>query len=137
MKTKFFNLAIALSMAGGSIALSSCDDDDNKSEYSYDGIDAFVNMSADVDGAVSSADLDGCTITFISVQSKDTYTFTISKGDLADNASGKVKVYVPVGTYDISLEKAADGKTIFFRKENVTIKDANQNVDVKLIATAA
>lgn len=137
MKTKFFNLAIALAMAGGSIALSSCDDDEKKSEYSYDGIDAFVNMSADVDGAVSSADLDGCTITFISVQSKDTYTFTISQSDLADNASGKVKVYVPVGTYDISLEKSADGKTIFFRKENVTIKDANQNVDVKLIATAA
>jgi hypothetical protein len=67
MKTKFFNLAIALAMAGGSIALSSCDDDEKKSEYSYDGIDAFVNMSADVDGAVSSADLDGCTITFISV----------------------------------------------------------------------
>ena len=47
MKTKFFNLAIALAMAGGSIALSSCDDDDNKSEYSYDGIDAFVNMSTE------------------------------------------------------------------------------------------
>ena len=132
------NFAIAAAMACGSIALSSCNDDnDNKSGYSYSGIDAFVNMSADVDGAVSPSDLDGCVISFTSVQSKDTYTFTVSKSDLDDNAGGKVKVYVPVGTYDISLEKSSDGKTVFFRKENVTIKDENQSVDVKLIATVA
>ena len=137
MKNRFINLAIALAMAGGSFALSSCDDDDNKSEYSYDGIDVFINMTSDVDGAVSSADLDGCVITLTSVKNKDTYTFTVSKDALSENASGKVKVYVPADTYDISLEKNTDDKTIFIRKENVTIKAANQNVDVKLISTVA
>lgn len=137
MKNRVINYALALAMAGGSIALSSCDDDDDNNGYSYSGIDAFVNLKSDVDGAVSSNDLDGCTVTLTSVQSKDTYTFDIKKETLDENANGKVKIYIPIGTYDVSLEKTIDGKTIFVRKENVTIKDANQTIDVKLIATVA
>mgnify|MGYP002623468664 CR=1 FL=1 len=138
MKNRFFNLAVALAMACGSFVLASCDDDDdNKSEYSYSGIYAFINMSSDVEGAITASDLDSCTISLTSTQSKDVYTFTVSKETLDANGNGQVKVYIPVGTYDISLEKSANGKTIFFRKENVTIKDENQNVDVTLIATVA
>ena len=119
MKNRVINYALALAMAGGSIALSSCDDDDDNNGYSYSGIDAFVNLKSDVDGAVSSNDLDGCTVTLTSVQSKDTYTFDIKKETLDENANGKVKIYIPIGTYDVSLEKTIDGKTIFVRKENI------------------
>ena len=137
----FNRLAIVLTMACASFALTSCDKDDennNKNNgYSYSGIDAYVSMSCDVENAVSASDLEGCTLKLVSTQSKDEYTFTITKEMLDEVAGGKIKIYVPVGTYDVSLEKTVGSKTIFLRKENVTIKDEGQIVDVKLIATVA
>lgn len=136
MKKNYMKLAVAIAVAGATMMFSSC-----KEEEENNNIKATVTMVSDVDGSITAEDLDGAVLTAVSTESKDTYTFSVSKEDLesasSDASKFVVPVVLPVGTYDLSLEKTIEGKTIFIRSENVTIKDAGQDVDVKLITTVA
>lgn len=131
-------------MAGGMILCASC-----QKEEENNNVKATVSMVCDVDGSISADDLDGSVLKAVSTDSKDTYTFTVSKNDLVVTEGANLKttvslvtvfkigIVLPVGTYDLSLEKTIKGKTIFIRSENVTIKESGQNIDVKLITTIA
>ena len=110
--------------------LTACDDDDDND------VRATVSVTCDVAGSISADEIDGAVLTAIATESKDTYTFTVSKNDFDANGNGKIAIKLPVGVYDFSLEKSAEGKTIFLRSENVTVK-GDDEISVKLIATAA
>lgn len=136
MIRKFIKVSIAFAMIGATVLCSSCTKEDENNN-----VKATVSMVSDVEGSISAEDLDGAVLTATSTESKDTYTFTVSKDDLKDTSSDattfEVPIVLPVGTYDLSLEKTIDGKTIFIRSENVTIKESGQDVNVKLITTVA
>lgn len=130
MNKKVLNFAIAMAMLGGSAMFTACDDDDDND------VKATVSVTCDVAGSISADEIDGAVLTAIATESKDTYTFTVSKNDFDANGNGKITIKLPVGVYDFSLEKSAEGKTIFLRSENVTVK-GDDEISVKLIATAA
>ena len=132
MYTKLSKFAMAFAMAAISVAFSSCKDE----EEGVAKISAKINMIEDVEGSISADEIKGAKITLTSTQSKDVYTFTVPANIEVDGTSG-ISVSVPIGTYDISLEKTVDGKTIFLRQENVTIKEENQTIVAKLITTVA
>ena len=124
MIKKFLKMLAFAGAVASAVGLSACkDDDDNNVKKLY---------------AISSKDikaLAGAKITFTEVSSKDVYMFDFPEM----NADGTVSfnVNVPVGTYDISMEKDVDGKVIFLRQQNVTIKSEGQQVEAKIIATVA
>ncbi|MBQ8020345.1 MAG: hypothetical protein IJ263_08090, partial [Paludibacteraceae bacterium] len=134
MKKNFRFLALAgvMSLSLGFIA---CEDDEEKTEST---IKSTLNISPDVADAISAKDikaLAGAKVTFTNVNSKDVYTFDVPELDADGSLS--LDVNVPVGTYDISMEKDVDGKIIFLRQQNVTIKSENQQIEAKIIATVA
>jgi len=130
MNKKVLNFAIALAMVSGSFVFTSCDDDDDNN------VKATVNVTCDVEGSISAEELDGAVLTVIATESKDTYTFKVDKSAFDENGNGKISIAVPVGTYDFSLEQNSEGKTIFLRSENVTVK-GGEEISVKLITTAS
>mgnify|MGYP003571330524 CR=1 FL=1 len=130
MNKKVLNFAIAIAMVSSSFVFTSCDDDDDNK------VKAIVNVTCDVEGTISADELEGAVLTATATESKDTYTFNINKNDFDANGNGKITISLPVGVYDFSLEQSAEGKTIFLRSENVTIKE-NSSVNVKLITTIA
>lgn len=133
MKKNYFRTASIIGLASLCLSFNSCDDENNNDETAL--IKSYLNVSADVEGSVSASDIAGATVTFTNTRSKDVYTFKVPAG--LENGEGSILIAVPVGVYDISLEKEIDGKTIFIRKQNVTVKSDNQQIDAKLIATVA
>ena len=132
MYTKLSKFAVAFAMAAVGVVFTSCKDEVEEAAK----ITAKINMIEDVEGSISADEIKGAKITLTSTQSKDVYTFTVPANVEVDGTNG-VSVSVPIGTYDISLEKTVDGKTIFLRQENVTIKEENQTIIAKLITTIA
>lgn len=130
MKKYISNLFMALAIVFGSSLFVSCEDEDD------DKIEVSLSLSSDVDGTIAAEDIAGATITLVSTQSKDVYTATVPETINTESAD-VVFASVPVGTYDISMETTNNGKTIFVRKENVTIKSAGQFVDLLMITTVA
>lgn len=135
MIKKFLKMLAFAGAVASVVCLSACKDDDDNNVST---IKSTLNISPDVADAISSKDikaLAGAKITFTEVSSKDVYTFDFPEM----NADGTVSfnVNVPVGTYDISMEKDIDGKVIFLRQQNVTIKSEGQQVEAKIIATVA
>lgn len=130
MNKKVLNFAIVIAMVSSSFVFTSCDDDDDNK------VKAIVNVTCDVEGTISADELEGAVLTATATESKDTYTFNVNKNDFDANGNGKITISLPVGVYDFSLEQSAEGKTIFLRSENVTIKE-NSSVNVKLITTIA
>ena len=130
MRGKYFSLFMLLAC----VAFTACkDDDENKST-----IQSTLNITPDVADAITTDDvkaLAGSKITFTEVSSKDVYTFEFP--EINGEKSVSFNVNVPVGTYDISMEKSIDGKVIFLRQQNVTIKSEGQQIEVKIIATVA
>lgn len=116
-----------------SVFLPSCKDDDDDASNN---VSATISMATDVKEAITASEIAGAEIILTSTQSKDTYKFEVPKSDNKD-ASGVVNISVPAGVYDINMEKTVNGKTIFLKKENVTIKGDGQVVEVKLITTVA
>lgn len=134
MKKNFRFLALAGVMSL-SLGFTACEDDEEKAEST---IKSTLNISPDVADAISAKDiktLAGAKVTFTNVNSKDVYTFDVPELDADGSLS--LDVNVPVGTYDISMEKDVDGKIIFLRQQNVTIKSENQQIEAKIIATVA
>ena len=134
MKKNFRFLALAGVMSL-SLGFTACEDDEEKAEST---IKSTLNISPDVADAISAKDikaLAGAKVTFTNVNSKDVYTFDVPELDADGSLS--LDVNVPVGTYDISMEKDVDGKIIFLRQQNVTIKSENQQIEAKIIATIA
>ena len=134
MKKNFRFLALAGVMSL-SLGFTACEDDEEKAEST---IKSTLNISPDVADAISAKDikaLAGAKVTFTNVNSKDVYTFDVP--ELNADGSLSLDVNVPVGTYDISMEKDVDGKIIFLRQQNVTIKSENQQIEAKIIATVA
>lgn len=134
MKKNFRFLALAGVMSL-SLGFTACEDDEEKAEST---IKSTLNISPDVADAISAKDikaLAGAKVTFTNVNSKDVYTFDVPELDADGSIS--LDVNVPVGTYDISMEKDVDGKIIFLRQQNVTIKSENQQIEAKIIATVA
>ena len=119
MKKNFRFLALAGVMSL-SLGFTACEDDEEKNDPT---IKSTLHISPDVDDAISAKDikaLAGAKITFTNVNSKDVYSFDIP--ELDKDGALSLDVNVPVGTYDISMEKNVDGKIIFLRQQNVTIK---------------
>ena len=134
MKKNFRFLALAGVMSL-SLGFTACEDDEEKAEST---IKSTLNISPDVADAISAKDikaLAGAKVTFTNVNSTDVYTFHVPELDADGSLS--LDVNVPVGTYDISMEKDVDGKIIFLRQQNVTIKSENQQIEAKIIATVA
>lgn len=134
MKKNFRFLALAGVMSL-SLGFTACEDDEEKTEST---IKSTLNISPDVADAISAKDikaLAGAKVTFTNVNSKDVYSFDVPELDADGSLS--LDVNVPVGTYDISMEKDVDGKIIFLRQQNVTIKSENQQIEAKIIATVA
>ena len=134
MKKNFRFLALAGVMSL-SLGFTACEDDEEKAEST---IKSTLNISPDVADAISAKDikaLAGAKVTFTNVNSKDVYTFDVPELDADGSLS--LDVNVPVGTYDISMEKDVDGKIIFLRQQNVIIKSENQQIEAKIIATVA
>lgn len=134
MKKNFRFLALAGVMSL-SLGFTACEDDEEKTEST---IKSTLNISPDVADAISAKDikaLAGAKVTFTNVNSKDVYSFDVP--ELGADGSLSLDVNVPVGTYDISMEKDVDGKIIFLRQQNVTIKSENQQIEAKIIATVA
>lgn len=134
MKKNFRFLALAGVMSL-SLGFTACEDDEEKAEST---IKSTLNISPDVADAISAKDIKalvGAKVTFTNVNSKDVYTFDVPELDADGSLS--LDVNVPVGTYDISMEKDVDGKIIFLRQQNVTIKSENQQIEAKIIATVA
>ncbi len=134
MKKNFRFLALAGVMSL-SLGFTACEDDEEKAEST---IKSTLNISPDVADAISAKEikaLAGAKVTFTNVNSKDVYTFDVPELDADGSLS--LDVNVPVGTYDISMEKDVDGKIIFLRQQNVTIKSENQQIEAKIIATVA
>lgn len=134
MKKNFRFLALAGVMSL-SLGFTACEDDEEKAEST---IKSTLNISPDVADAISAKDikaLAGAKVTFTNVNSKDVYTFDVPELDADGSLS--LDVNVPVGTYDISMEKDVDGKIIFLRQQNVTIKSENHQIEAKIIATVA
>lgn len=134
MKKNFRFLALAGVMSL-SLGFTACEDDEEKAEST---IKSTLNISPDVADAISAKDikaLAGAKVTFTNVNSKDVYTFDVPELDADGSLS--LDVNIPVGTYDISMEKDVDGKIIFLRQQNVTIKSENQQIEAKIIATVA
>ena len=129
---KFFTILGAVVFALG---FTSCKDDDDNNVST---IKSTLNISPDVADAISAKDikaLAGAKITFTEVSSKDVYSFNFPEMNADGTISFDVKV--PIGTYDISMEKDVDGKVIFLRQQNVTIKSEGQRIEAKIIATVA
>ena len=125
MKKNFRFLALAGVMSL-SLGFTACEDDEEKTEST---IKSTLNISPDVADAISAKDikaLAGAKVTFTNVNSKDVYSFDVP--ELGADGSLSLDVNVPVGTYDISMEKDVDGKIIFLRQQNVTIKSDSSTV---------
>ena len=102
MKKNFRFLALAGVMSL-SLGFTACEDDEEKAEST---IKSTLNISPDVADAISAKDikaLAGAKVTFTNVNSKDVYTFDVPELDADGSLS--LDVNVPVGTYDISMEK--------------------------------
>ncbi|MBQ4035503.1 MAG: hypothetical protein II623_08585, partial [Paludibacteraceae bacterium] len=125
MKKNYFRTASIIGLASLCLSFNSCDDENNNDETAL--VKSYLNVSADVEGSVSASDIAGAIVTFTNTRSKDVYTFKVPAG--LENGEGSILIAVPVGVYDISLEKEIDGKTIFIRKQNVTVKSDNQQID--------
>lgn len=133
MKKNYFKTASLLCLASLMFAFNSCEDD---SDNDVAKVKSVLNITSDVEGTIEAEDIAGATITFTDTKSKDVYQFTMPS-NMTDGA-GSVDISVPVGTYDISMEKVLEnGTTIFIKQQNVTIKSDNQQIDTKLIATIA
>lgn len=132
MKKNNFRRISLIGLASLALMFNSCKDDDSDDIAK---IKSTLNLTENVEGTVSADDIAGATITFTDTKSKDVYTFT-APSDMT-NGTGSVSISIPVGTYDISMEKTVDGKTIFVRQQNVTIKSDNQQIDAKVIVTVA
>ena len=115
-------LGFALAALVCIVSLASCSEDESENN-----IEITFNAVPKVSGALDVSSLEGIPVQFTEIRTQDIKSFPL-------DANGRVRAYLPMGVYNVSIEKNvtnAQGEqvVISLRMENVNVNAEGQTID--------